>query len=760
MSLLVPVAPKAPGITPSLRFRPHLGLGRTPDGRPLVSALVMGFAGILLASIISDGPVSRLVYAQSVDSSIEFAENDTSPVGWFRAYDQDGDPIRWSLGGPDADWFTIEGGVLRFREPPDYEQPHSAAGGPWAERNVYRVTIEASGGTHGVAVTVTDVDEVGKVTIDRPQPQVSRPLGANLSDEDDGVLAQTWQWARSEYLTTWTDIKGATSPRRSPGPDDVGMFLRATVTYTDKFGSRKTASAVSANTVEAKTPSTNAAPSFAEQDDDVYTSYIDVARSVAENTAEGRPIGRRVSAVDPDDDILVYELLDTPDLEDDNGEARFTIDNLSGQIRVGKELGADAGEREDEDSTSLTGASSLPEDEDAGDSGNSEYVLRVKVGDPSTASATVNIIVRVADVNEAPAFYENAPTLLRVEENVDPPVISIGLGGPPIDAATYAVTDQDGIFTGPHPYDDTTYTYSVTGVDSGVLTFDSDGVLNSRTGHAIDYEEKSSYAITIVARSGDGPRKLSTALDVTIEVVDGKDVGYVVLSKREPQVGRVVHARVRDPEGGVNINRWVWVRAVSDGLVPSARCGDLGVDGGWVLIGEPSSSVYVPKPVDVGRCLRATTVYTDYLDDSELNATGVLEVPVRGRRPPPDSDPEPELGFVNAAPEFPDQDLVTPGRQNDRTSREVAENTRAGRSIGNPDSAHDDDGNLLIHTLSGEDAASFDIERNTVQLTTRAALNYEFKSIYTVVVTATDPVSAAASILGCQSESPTRTTLQ
>ena len=33
---------------------------------------------------------------------------------------------------------------------------------------------------------------------------------------------------------------------------------------------------------------------------------------------------------------------------------------------------------------------------------NSEYVLRVRVSDPSTASATVNVIVRVTDVNEAP----------------------------------------------------------------------------------------------------------------------------------------------------------------------------------------------------------------------------------------------------------------------------------------------------------------------------------------------------------------------
>lgn len=173
---------------------------------------------------------------------MDFAENGTAPVGTFVAYDQDGDPIEWSLSGPDDDLFSIDDGVLAFREPPNYEDPQSAAAG-----NVYRVTVEANGGTHDVAVRVTDVDEAGTASIDRLQPQVSRPLGASLSDEDEGVAVQRWQWARSQDRTTWTDIDGAISPQRSPAQADEGMYLRATVTYSDKFGPGKTASAVSAN---------------------------------------------------------------------------------------------------------------------------------------------------------------------------------------------------------------------------------------------------------------------------------------------------------------------------------------------------------------------------------------------------------------------------------------------------------------------------------------------------------------------------------
>ena len=179
-----------------------------------------------------------------------------------------------------------------------------------------------------VVVTVTDVDEAGTASIDRPQPQVGRLLSVSLLDEDDMVEDERWQWARSVDGRTWTNIEGATSPQRRPTPGDSGRYLRASVTYSDKFGAGKTASAVSAYRVELTTLF-NAAPSFAGQDDDESTSYIDVVRSVPENTAVGMPIGEPVSATDADEDILFYELLDTPDMEDDDGDSRFTIDSLT-----------------------------------------------------------------------------------------------------------------------------------------------------------------------------------------------------------------------------------------------------------------------------------------------------------------------------------------------------------------------------------------------------------------------------------------------
>ena len=165
-------------------IRLGLSLGIVARGKSRVVVFVLVLAGLLIADTVSGGPPAS---AQTVGSSIEYAENSTASVGRFRAHDQDGNVIRWSLSGPDADRFTIDGGILSFREPPNYEKPQSAQrSGQLANRNVYRVTVEAAGGRHDVTVTVTDVDDAGT---------------------------------------------------------DEGMYLRATVTYSDRFGSGKTASA-------------------------------------------------------------------------------------------------------------------------------------------------------------------------------------------------------------------------------------------------------------------------------------------------------------------------------------------------------------------------------------------------------------------------------------------------------------------------------------------------------------------------------------
>ena len=84
---------------------------------------------------------------------------------------------------------------------------------------------------------------------------------------------------------------------------------------------------------------------------------------------------------------------------------------------------------------------------------------------------------------------------------------------------------------------------------------------------------------------------------------------------------------------------------------------------------------------------------------------------------------------TNDAPEFID---------GSHTTRRVVENTPRGVNIREPIAATDTNNDALTYTLSGPDAASFDLDRTTGQLRTLAALDYETKRTYTVKATVSD----------------------
>ena len=75
------------------------------------------------------------------------------------------------LTGADADDFSIDGGVLEFNSPPDFEADQGTGSGD----NEYVVTVQASAGaldtdtirtaTLEVTVTVTDEDEPGSIML-------------------------------------------------------------------------------------------------------------------------------------------------------------------------------------------------------------------------------------------------------------------------------------------------------------------------------------------------------------------------------------------------------------------------------------------------------------------------------------------------------------------------------------------------------------------------------------------------------------------
>ena len=80
-------------------------------------------------------------------------------------------------------------------------------------------------------------------------------------------------------------------------------------------------------------------------------------------------------------------------------------------------------------------------------------------------------------------------------------------------------------------------------------------------------------------------------------------------------------------------------------------------------------------------------------------------------------------------------------------TRGVFENTPDGRAIGAPVEATDDDpDDTLTYSLDSTSRAFFDIDEGSGQLRTKAALDRERRSSYSVRVTATDPSRASATI--------------
>ena len=72
------------------------------------------------------------------------------------------------------------------------------------------------------------------------------------------------------------------------------------------------------------------------------------------------------------------------------------------------------------------------------------------------------------------------------------------------------------------------------------------------------------------------------------------------------------------------------------------------------------------------------------------------------------------------------------------TTRSIAENTASGTDIGDAVSATDADGHTLTYTLGGTDASSFSIVSTSGQLQTKAPLDFETKTDYTVTITVYD----------------------
>ena len=510
--------------TSSSPFPPFLkGASRALAGIAILAALAVG---LLLSSV---GPLQ----AQG-DSTIEYAENGEGPVAVFTATDPElAGAVTWSLAtdgdagdAGDAEDFKIDkaSGVLTFAEVPNYEMAADGDG-----NNEYSVTVVATDAddvptNKVVTVTVTNVDEAGTVTLSPVAPYPGVDLTATHSDLDGGISGAEWQWSSSTSKGgSYTTIDDAEAMTYSPTSDDVGDYLRATVTYADGHGPDKSATATSAHTVQAINLPNNP-PVFPDQDPDDPGDQTDAAtRVVEENTAAGEDVGAPVAAEDADDDILTYTLGGTA------ADDAFDIDQATGQIKTKADL-----------------------DEDTTDS----YTVTVTATDPAgVTDDTITVTITVTGVNEPP---EITGEVGDYAEN--------GTG----DVAIFQTDDPENQTPAP--------TLDLSGADASLFDLNEGGVLTFKA--SPDYEmpgdtdKDNTYEVTVGAKDADGIRGTR---DVEVKVTNVNEDGTVTLSTIQPRVGVSLTASLTDIDGPVTAVKWQWSNssgaiddATSDTYTPTA----------------------------------------------------------------------------------------------------------------------------------------------------------------------------------------------
>ena len=517
------------------------------------------------------------------DDSTDYQENGTGPVATYTARDPERVQVLWSLSGDDAELFSITGGVLRFKNPPDYGADNGAD-------NQHVVTVRASDGgvdwsTKVVTVTVTDVDEEGTITLSSLQPQAGQPLTATPPTDPDGDAsgAVTWEWAKARSARgTFVEIPNQTAASYTPVDDDEGYYLQATASYTDPspVTANDEARAVSINPVRgAKTD--NVAPEF---------PTGTAVRSVPENTAAGGLVGAPVAATDGDtDDVLTYTLGGTQ-------AVLFDIDPATGQIMVGARTMLDE------------------EDDDA------SYEVVVTATDTSTLTDTITVTITVTDVDEAPTV--TGTTEFTVAENMDDL-------SPTVENYRYIKNDPEGYTT----------EWDLSGVDADDFEISDEGDLSFKD--APDYEDpmgggangdSNVYQVTIEASDGVNTGMLA----VSVKVTDVDDAGKVALSQDRPEVGTMIAATLTDDDGGITGVTWQWHKLDSSDAASVNASNE---------IVDATKSEYKPVADDAEMYLHAVATYTDSKGPGKT-ATGVTENLVRAdtvNRPPMFVDADDEV---------------------------------------------------------------------------------------------------------------------
>ena len=330
----------------------------------------------------------------------------------------------------------------------------------------------------------------------------------------------------------------------------------------------------------------------------------------------------------------------------------------------------------------------------------------VTATDSSRESDTITVTIAITNVDEDPSVTTGATAIDHMEDETD-----LVLG-------TYVATDPEDQVSD--------LTWDVSGADSGKFEISATGELSFKA--AQDFEAPGDvggdnvYEVTVeVTDTGNN----TATRNVTVKVTNADEDGKITLSGPQPRVDVLFTATLSDPDGGVSNVMWRW-----ETVPNAAQCAGT-VDAVTAEDALSTQATYTPKSADATDFLCVRVRYADAQgEDKDLAKASENTV-------------QPDLG--NKAPAFPDQDMETDGAQTAQ-ERTVAEDAAAATDLGAAVTADDPNGDILQYTLGGPDASTFAIDAANGQLSTKAALDFEDKPTYEVMVTATDSSQASATV--------------
>ena len=613
-------------------------------------------------------------FDDEIPTAVKIAEN--SPASTkvdqpFNATDPEGDTLAYSLAGAGSNRFLVDAiGQITLAGNLDYEVIPSYA---------LILGVKDNRDDEGAPVTTEDDDATVSLTI-------------NVADVNEPP-------AFDDDITTVVEIAENSSASTNVGqayaatdPDGDSLTYSLTGTGSDKFLVDAIGQITSVDSLDyeimpsyvlilgvkdnrdddgasAPTEDHDATVSVTISVTDVneppaFDDEIRTAAEIAENSPASTKVGQAFTATDPDSDILTYSLSGT-------GSDKFLVD-ATGQITSADSLDHETKPSYDlflsvKDNRDDDGAPAPTEDDDA----------------------NVSVTISVTDVNEPPAFDDGITTVVEVAEN-SPASTRVG--------RAFAAADPEG----------DTLTYSLSGTGSDKFLVNSNGRI-TLAGN-LDYETTPSYVLILGVKDSrhDNGAPAPTegddaSVSVTISVTDvneppafdGGIPSAIEIAENSPASAIVGQAfAATDPEG--------------DTLTYS-----LSGTGSDEFFVNPTGEIRTVDSLDYETVPSYELIVgvKDSRDDDGLDA------------PAEDNDATASV-TINVAdvnePPFFDGGI--------RTAIEIAENSPAGRNVGQAFAATDPEGNTLTYSLSGEGSNTFAVNANG-QMTVGADAVLDFEAI-------------------------------